>query len=69
MSSVNNPDSKDKAPSNSVMEDVETQFNREIEALGNHLLEANGAAVSRPLRLILLMPVKEDLVNTHLSMV
>ena len=69
MSSVNNPDSKDKAPSNSVEEDIKMNVSREVEALGNHLLEANGAAVSRPLRLLSLIQVKEDLLNTHSSMV
>lgn len=69
MSSVNNPDSKDKVPSNSVKEDIKMKVNRGVEALGNHLLEANGAAVSRPLRLLLLVQVKEDLLNTHSSMV
>ena len=69
MSSINSPDSKDKVPSNSVKEDIKIKVNSEVEALGNHLLEANGAAVSRPLRLLLLVQVKEDLLNTHSSMV
>ena len=69
MSSVNTPDSKDKVPSNSVNEDVKMRVDREVEALRNHLIEAYGAAVSRSLSLVILIPVKEDLVNTHLSMV
>ena len=69
MSSVNNPDSKDKVPFDTVMEDIEMRFDGEVEALGKHLSGANEAAVSRSLRLIVLVPVKEDLVNTHSSMV
>ena len=69
MSSVNNPDNKDRVPSHSFKEDVRLQFDRVFEALGNHLSEANGAAVSSSLYLIVLIPVKEDLVDNHWSMV
>ena len=65
MSSVVNPDSKDKVPSHSVKEDIKMKFNRDVEALGNHLTEASGAAVSRPLQLFLVILFKEDLINTH----
>ena len=54
MSSVNNADSKDKVPSHSVKEDFKMRFDKEVEALGNYLMEANEAAVSRPLRRTLL---------------
>ena len=59
MSSGNSADSEDKVPSNSVKEDIKMQFDREVEALRNHLMEANGAAVSRSLRLVLPIPVKK----------
>ena len=68
MSLVQNPDSEDKVLSNLVKEDIKLKFDREVKALGNHLTEANEAAVSRSLRLIVLIPVKEDLLNTHSSM-
>ena len=69
MSSVNNPDSKVRVPSHSIKEDIQLQFDRVVEALGKHLSGASEAAVSRSLSLIVLIPVKEDLANTHSSMV
>ena len=69
MSSVIDADSEDKVLSHWVKEDINMRFDKEGEALGTHPMEANRAAVSRSLRLVLPIPIKEDLANTHLLMV